>query len=92
MLGLGMYNNSGFFLFQEGTVIGYTQLYSVESCIKRLFDCHTATFSTIKLDTNCQPSTLLIYAVREDYGGKVNVALWVIFDAKTGNCCIVGTI
>jgi hypothetical protein len=49
-------------------------------------------FSTIKLDTNCQPSTLLIYAVREDYGGKVNVALWVIFDAKTGNCCIVGTI
>ncbi|XP_076109027.1 uncharacterized protein LOC143077023 [Mytilus galloprovincialis] len=60
-------------LKQEDRVIGFTQLYSVQSCIKRLFDSHTATFTKLTVDNNPAPSILLLYAVREDYGGKLHI-------------------
>ncbi|VDI27911.1 Hypothetical predicted protein [Mytilus galloprovincialis] len=60
-------------LKQEDRVIGFTQLYSLQSCIKRLFDSHTATFTKLTVDNNPAPSMLLLYAVREDYGGKLHI-------------------
>ncbi|XP_052074990.1 uncharacterized protein LOC127712542 isoform X2 [Mytilus californianus] len=60
-------------LKQEDRVVGFTQLYSLQSCIKRLFDSHTATFTMLTVDNNPDPSMLLLYAVREDYGGKLHI-------------------
>ncbi|XP_063447772.1 uncharacterized protein LOC134727324 [Mytilus trossulus] len=60
-------------LKQEDRVIGFTQLYSLQSCIKRLFDSHTATFTSLTVDNNPAPSVLLLYAVQEDYGGKLHI-------------------
>ena len=56
---------------QQHRVAGHMQLYSVERKVSQPIEGHAAAFAQFKMPGNPEESTLFMFAVRTQAGGKV---------------------